>query len=386
MASRRTLPIPIPGVELEHMKETLAPLYGAQLWEEAGHRILVVRTPGEEPDVVNDLERAVERLSPGDVHDLDHCLLVGGLRSTAVSVQPLVELMEQRVRRDKEIAQLLRQHIPGRDGHLLWRDPSAGRRAVRLALRIPKPRARDIDDDDLEVLADRIGPELHTAPMRAVTAVHLLADEDDVRIDPDIMLQDLRARWEDDDRRLRAEAEERRREETEKDERRREREAIVSLLKSRYTHHDDAPRAFLDTAVPRRDRSGIDAVLERAGPTAGGTGDRTTAPRPPAPTPVLERVQARLRASGYDVLDHPDVPGHVVDLAAERDGDPGRVIARVAPRLTLSLAEDVLETCRALGTDLALIVAETADDEARERLVATKATWVVPDDLDQLRL
>ncbi len=169
----------------------------------------------------------------------------------------------------------------------------------------------------------------------------------------------------------------------------------------------DKPKGLADRLDALRAR--VDNALEQA-PTRSTSRDvptRTSAPRRAhVPTRRTERVREplggrendvgrgdpktrlrrRLEASGYDVLDAPTIPGHHVDLAAERpDGDPQRVVARVVAKLDVSTAKQLLKTARELDVDLVLCVAEHQDAEARRILVATKVKLASPGDIAAYR-
>ncbi len=442
------MPLPIPGEELHRMQSQLSPHYGSEVWEQDGKRVLVIRTPDLDPDVVNDLEAAIEYLSPADVKDLQSCLLVGESRTTAVSVAPLQELMEQRLQQDKKIAALLRSQIPGRQGHLLYRAPDDPKRIGRLGIRISHAHARDIDDEDLDIIADELGPQLESPQFSNVRAVYILADQDDVRLEADLFFQELANRFQDESRREQAEVEARRLAEEAAAQKKAEREEIMRVLRDRYPSKQEpwpetrterervstfSPRSEVsattsarvdnlsgreDTYTSRTERtssttasnssssgsssaSSIGAELDaRFGRSRGTYEEAPSAPiATPAPTssyeevsapaPSAVRAQARgvLEAAGYDVMENPDVPGHTVHLAGEReDLHPTRVIMRFEERFTNRVAQETLESARALETDLVVVVSEDADDAAKERIIATKVKWVAPDDLLGLNL
>jgi len=392
MTSRSTTPIPIPGVELQRMRSYLAPQYGSEVWDQEGVRVLVVRTPGEEPDVVNDLESAVEYLSPGDVQ-VEHCLLVGEKRVTAVSVTPLRELMEQRLRLDHQVATHLRTQIPGDRGHIVYRSPQDPLKMTRLGVRIQKSHAREVDDADLDAAADAIGPMLESGQYKNIRAVYILGAQDEVRIDGHVFMQDIRTRWEDDSRRINVEAKQRAEEAEARQRRAAERSAILHDLDRRFTAH--APRTTrphvgdeVDRIVGRRithtPKVGSTTAVTRNStrsselPSGGG--------RPVSLDPITD-LDRRLRAVGYETLPRPNLPGHRVDLAAERtDGEAQRLIVRSVPHIDMATARSWLATAKTLGVDLAILVAPTADDDAQTAFIATNVQWVRPDAFDRLML
>ncbi len=399
--SRRTQSLPLPTSELDRLKGYLAPHYGAQVWEGSGARILVVRVPTPEPDVVNDIEAAVEHLLPGDVQDLTAALLVGSERTHAVSVTPFQDLMARRVQFDHGQAKELRRLITSDTGHRLYRHASDPRKVLRLGIRVPHASVKELDDEDLGRLAAELGP-VWDGQCKGVRAVYLVAASDDVRIDGDLFAQDLKARFhEEADRRLMAAQIA-------------SRQGAAGSLPAPQLHestpfakpgpkssvqstglNDPAPRVAF--APIKRHETG--AVWEGAvvaepathtAPTAPADatlaqGSATSAPPLDPHLATLTAVNAKLSAAGFDVLQRPPVHGHKIDLAAERqDGDVQRVIVQARDIFTAEAAREALDTARTLSVDLLLVVAETAEPEAKKRIIATKVRYLRPDEIGSL--
>lgn len=356
--TRRTSTLPMPGAELERLKSTLSRTYGAQAWDGAGERILVVRVPRGEPDVVNDLEAAVEHVAPADVEGITAALMIGDDKTLAVPVHPFTELMAQRVRFDHEQCTQLRTRLaPG--AHLTYRAPGDPRKVLRLGLRVGHRSVQDVDDADLEHWSDTLGADLDAGRLNGTRAVYLVADQDEVRLDATLFFQDLRKHAAD----ARA---------------RREMAAQVAARQG-----PPKPKVERVAYAPLRTIEEEPAST----PTASGPG----AGQPAAPVPdlglpaALPTLEARLKELGFDTMLRP--PGHAIDLAAERpDGDLQRVVAWTPERLTPDLATEALRTTRKLDVDLALVVCEDAEPEGRKRLIATKVRWIHPKDLAQLDL
>lgn len=354
--TRRTSTLPLPGAELERLKTSLARHYGAQLWDGAGERILVVRVPRGEPDVVNDLEAAVEHLAPNDTAGITAALLVGDDKTLAVPVHPFTELMAQRVRFDHEQCTQLRTRLAA-GAHLTYRAPGDPRKVLRLALRIGHPSVQEVDDSDLDQWATTLGADLDAGKLNGVRAVYLVANADEVRIDAALFFQDLRKHA--------ADAKERR--------------DMAAQIAARQA--TTKPKLERVAYAPLRTIED-DAPARAAEAPAAGQGAPATAPGLPG---TLTALQARLKDSGFDVVLRP--AGHAIDLAAERaDGDPQRIIAWTPERLTPDLATDALRTTRKLDVDLALIVCDDAEPEGRKRLIATKVRWISSKDVVNLDL
>lgn len=464
MAIPRTSPVPVPVEELQQIRDRLSPQYGSQVWEGEGHRVLCIRVPREEPDPVNDLETAVEYVVPGDGRGLTHCLLLGDRRIESVYTRPFEDLMDARVAFDRDQCTALRRELD-HDAHRVYtaaKDPAGLR---RLAVRLPLASVQDLGDPDVERLVEHLGPDLEAERFAGVRSVYLVADADEVRLDADLFLPDLKRRYQDEARRRRllAEAQQRRDEtrRTHEEQRRRllqdlDRRFGVRSTRAPLRRHrsggewearqapgvpTNAPAAEASPVVGAQSaptsapvpgtpaavhgppgapvsataptpqdpaaslQARVDQVVATASPGAEATPgppaspvSQAATPAPPAGTsssvqvqepagqepvvpqepPLWTLMRTRLESAGYEVLVDPDVPGHTVHLAAEREADPQRVVVRFPGRLGLAEAEDMLRSARELGADLVLAVAEAADSEAQRRLVATKGKWLTP--------
>lgn len=360
-AARRVSALPLPQAELDKLRSTLSPHYGGQVWEGAGARILVVRVPRAEPDIVNDIEEAVEYLSPSDTQDLTAALLVGHERTHAVPTQPFADLMARRVQGDHDQCQELRRRIATDTGHLVYRHPADPRKVARLAVRIPHDTVQDLGDEDFARWSADLGPALSSGKFAGVRAVYLIAAKDDIRLDGDLFFQDLKARV--------AEGQERR--------------AMANQIVARQATTPPPPPARVVYAPLKS--PGEAAVPSSPTPPATPPGPGG-APSPAALPPVFAAAQARLAEAGFDVAVRPKAR-HAIDLAAERgDGDIQRVIVRLPERLDAEVAAQVLKASRDLDVDLALVVCADAEPAARRSFIATKARWLHPDDLQELHL
>ncbi|MGB0651693.1 MAG: hypothetical protein ACPGQL_00700 [Thermoplasmatota archaeon] len=425
MSPARLGTTPVPAARLAELRQQLSPQYGSSLWDDDGQRVLVIRVPQEEPDMVNDLERAVEFVEPANTRQLDQVLLLGARRAHAVPPSVLEPLMARRMAFDARQATALRQRLGDELPTLVYRDPQDPRKLTRLGVHIEAPTVGAVSDAQLDALADALGPDLD-GRLAAVQAVHLVAAQDDVRLDPALFFQDLRDRFTSEERKRRLQAEKEARERRKEAEHRR----LIHEMESRFRSVRAPVRRVSDLEpgrAGRADRSGhARALVQEAAVSAYGqvpepgsalvqetvtesviqTGRRRATPdreeprgderpqeqgrdatgestRPAGWHKLLER----LASHGFEALVEPGVPGHRVDIAAERDdGYPARMIAIFPPRLTRAVADELLRTSRELGVDLAVAVCEAVDPEARNRLVATKAKWIAPHDIDHLGL
>ncbi len=204
MADQRAA-IPVPSDELARARSELAHRYGSMVVDHEDKRILIVRVPHAQPDPVNDVELAVDFLQPGDVEEITHCLLLGDKAMAQVYTRPLQDLMVQRIREDREITAMLRTRLPSGLAHELFQSPTDPRRRWRLGVRLPIARIAEMDDALLDDMCEVLGPQLDTPRFKSLCAVYLMAEQDEARLEPDLFLQDIRAQWEDEDRRRRQE-------------------------------------------------------------------------------------------------------------------------------------------------------------------------------------
>lgn len=365
MSNRRTSMLPLPGAELDRLKQTLARTYGSQVWDGAGERILVVRVPRHEPDIVNDIEAAIEHLSPADTDGITAALLVGDGKPMAVPIHPFLELMAARVRFDHDQCTQLRNRL-ARSTHQVYRAPGDARKTLRLALRLPGTSVQDLANDDLDHWAATLGADLESGRLNGVRAVYLIADADEVRLDADLFFQDLRKHA--------AEAQTRHDMATQL--------AARQQTKSKPERVAYAPLRSIeeDAAAPSHRPGAAPSTVS----TPFATSDPSGASDPTHPL-NLTRLASRLQALGFDTLVRP--AGLDIDLAAERaEGDPQRLVAWTPERLTPDVASAALRTARSLEVDLALIVCDEAEPEGRKRLVATKVRWLQAKDIPLLDL
>lgn len=415
MALRYREPVPVPYDDLVAIQQRLGHDHDSALWEGDDLQVLVARVPGEVPDFVNDLERIAEKADAADVARADRVLLVAERGVHQVPVNALRQLVTDRRTFDRAQVTMLRTQLPGRLSHTFYRSPGDPKRHLRLGVRVPCQHVADVDDDILEALVEQIGPRLAKG-VKDVRCVYLVAAEDDVRLDAARFLQDLSEKWRDESRRAEIARQARAAEEAKRAREERERSALIGRLEDRYG------KGRVAFAPMHRSRSGIgdlhatvDALpaptsvamtdAEAKGPAPDARDPATARARvaaalaEPLPEPVgkpepirtgdedLDRLAAVMQGAGYEVRVRPDVPGHTLDLAAERTGDyPERVVARAFDRLRGQDAEAVLHMCHELDVDIAVVVAEAAEPEAQRRIVATKVKWLRPREVAGLRL
>ncbi len=98
-------------------------------------RILTVRSPNKYPDIVNDVERLVERIKIDDMKSLTNVCLIG--EKEVINVQPRIidVLVRSRKEHDDKIVEKMREKL-GMDESTSFRDDDDPNKLCRFALRI----------------------------------------------------------------------------------------------------------------------------------------------------------------------------------------------------------------------------------------------------------
>ncbi len=220
MGARRMTEIPISRDQLEAYRYELARDHGAVVWEHGHTRILLVRVPKDAPDIVNDVEAAVEAISPGDVDNIDSAILMGDRVDHVVPVQPFRDLMADRVAFDKAQCRAIRQDLGGGGGgkgtglgttigrqgddgfgsghawcYRAFRARGDARRNLRLAVFAPVDRLAELDDGALDTMAKMLGPDAEAGRFVDISCVYLVSRGDDVRMRADEFLEQVLGRW-----------------------------------------------------------------------------------------------------------------------------------------------------------------------------------------------
>jgi hypothetical protein len=150
--------------------------------------------------------------------------------------------------------------------------------------------------------------------------------------------------------------------------------------------------AEIMAAKPERIETGADPIDALVGSPLGRRADASgLAPGHETPRMLAtsaspsERLHERLEESGFDIMDAPDIPGIIIDVAAERArGDPQRLVVRFAERLDVQTARELLKVARDLDVDMVLCVTDQPEPEGKRLLVATKIKVVRSSEVGRL--
>ncbi|MBU3901907.1 MAG: hypothetical protein KKE04_00885 [Candidatus Thermoplasmatota archaeon] len=151
---------------------------------EYGSRVLVVRSPNRYPDIVNDVERLVERIKINDAKALTDVYLIG--EKEIVNVQPkIIEvLVRNRKEYDDKIVEKMRNQLSVNES-TIFTDKNDVYKLCRFAFRIPG----EIDEYSVFIKKIQMPPE-------DVSIIYLIGNDDYVRIMADDFVKLLRSKEE----------------------------------------------------------------------------------------------------------------------------------------------------------------------------------------------
>lgn len=242
-----TADLPIPEADLLTLRAELDDHRGT-LEEASGLHVLVLRVPGDEPDLVGDLEEAMLYVDGDEADRADLVLLVGAESVLRVDRRVLVQKMEARAAEDERILKAAADHLAEPYDYTVLR-AGARRDVLRLVVRIPKTYARDLSHEDLVHLRANLAPLAATPKGGEVACVYLVGREDHARLDAARFFRDLeetgRARVEDRDVAA----------------------TLLARLKGRgYSVVQGFDAADVDLAAERDGRKVVARVVDRVGP------------------------------------------------------------------------------------------------------------------------
>jgi hypothetical protein len=433
VAVRTKAALPIPQETIADLQTELSTQYGSCVWEGQGNQVLVIRVPRDEPDMIADMEQAVETIAPAHVTDARHCVLVGGRKIIAVPMEPMRQLMARRVQLDQKQVQALRLVLPGTLATHLYRSPDDPKRRLRLGVGLPMERVVDAEDRDFDELARLLGPEITARKLDGLHCVYLVSSSDHVRLQPDAFVDDILSKWQNEEHLAGIARERAEKERAEKARRINDREKLLETLEvkksrrvvrapmtnalieaesevtasarepfpqrverlrerhaeftSQVREVQQTPRSTLKHPATRNLHDNVDALTGRVHEAESEYEPEITATETRIGRRTHSDVHQMLERNGYQVLDAPDVPGYELSAAAERAGAyPQRLIILETSRFTMEDAETLLDASRALGPDMALAIGEQIDNEARGLILASKVKWVRLNELHRLTL
>lgn len=332
--------VPFTPSEIGAVREGLLHVHDHRVLDRAGKRYLFIRAAGDHPDVVHDLERALEDVPSWCAYGLEAVFVLGARGDLHIPSYTVLPALEMRDRLDAELAQDARARLDVHYGSDVMRVRGDPRGLRRLRIRVPRERVVEVSEPDLVAIADALGPSLDAGRLRDVRLCLLVAEADHLRFRAVDFLADVGTRWSP------------------------RRPAAPSMIPARKRVLN--AEALFDVEVQldavddetalrlqlQRARLDLETVLEHHG-------FRTPAPR---------------------AAETEDFP-----LFAERRGAyPRRVAARTYPHLSRADAEDLLRRVRDLNLDQAYALAPLVDPDAARLLATSRVKVLRPEEVGSL--
>lgn len=341
--------VPLGREHLEAIRSRLVHAYDYDVVDHDGRRYIFIRSAGDDPNPVLDLERGLEHVPSWAAHRLAAVILLGGTRALHIPAYTALPFLEARERSDLEWAQNARAHLDARYGFTMRRAPGDPGHQERLLVRVPRERIVDVAEPDLVALADTLGPVLDAGTLQPVAVVLLVAQQDHLRFRARDFLDDIAARWE--------------------------------------TRRPSPPPAETVSPVPPSPAPpkrvvSVEPVFEIELEIPAVSEEESLRLR-------LATAEATLRnrfsTAGFEVQGPLHRDGLEYALNANRKvGYPRHVWARSVPVFTRTDAERALQEVRRLGCDQLLFVTAAADPEADRLLAASKVKVLIPNEVDNL--
>lgn len=158
--------------------------YDYRILDGEGDRVLAVRSPNKYPDIVNDVERLVERIKINDVKHLTNVCLVG--EEEVLDVQPKIVglLVRTRKNHDDRIVEKMRKQL-GVNKSTIFTDENDVYKLRRFAFRMPA----GVDEYHGFIKKTPMPPE-------DVSIIYIIGNDDYVRIMADDFVKLLRSKEE----------------------------------------------------------------------------------------------------------------------------------------------------------------------------------------------
>lgn len=118
------------------LKKELKP-YEYKVLEEEAKRVLVINTPNAYPDLVNDLESAVEKINERDAQNLTHVCIIGEREALGVEPKLLEALLLKRKKYDDLIVARIRKKLTADFTNLTFKAEDDVHKLQRCAFKIP---------------------------------------------------------------------------------------------------------------------------------------------------------------------------------------------------------------------------------------------------------
>lgn len=151
-------------------------------------RILVYRTPRQEPDAIKDIKEVLVDLDVEDIRGIDALMLFGSKKSVRVDSSLVEDLVGDRTK-PHVVINGMKEELDRNFGFRVYDRGPHKRLAVRLPVEEIKDFAQEHSDRIKEVILE--SGELAADTIDDIISVYLIADETYVRLEPDTFFAEI---------------------------------------------------------------------------------------------------------------------------------------------------------------------------------------------------
>ncbi len=168
--------MPLSREDLIKLKHSIEP-NDYQVVAAGNSNLLVIRSPQEYPDIVNDLESLINKFDMRDVDQADQVCIIGDAEVVGVSIEAIKSLMDRRIEDDEQIATDLEEKLSEPYDTLSFHSDDDPFKILRLGIRIPG----SLEDFKPQQLRETLFSKIKDLP-RESEIVYLIAKDGYLRL------------------------------------------------------------------------------------------------------------------------------------------------------------------------------------------------------------
>lgn len=168
--------IPLSKDELIKLKHQIDP-NNYKVIEKDNSRILIIRSPNEYPDIVNDLEIMINKFDLRDTDGLSIACIIGDAEVIGVSISAIKSLISRRIEDDEKIAIDLADKLEEPYSSIIFESEDDPLNAIRLGIRVPGK----LEEYKPQELQQNLFSKMKSLP-RNGEIIYIISDDGYVRI------------------------------------------------------------------------------------------------------------------------------------------------------------------------------------------------------------
>lgn len=166
---------PLTNKELINLHQKLEKAYNYEIIKKPYTTILAMRSSHKYPDLVNDLERTIERMDLSKELNLTHACLIGQQKTIGIDIRIIYRLIERRKVEDERIFKRLTESLSNNYEPFIFKDKDDVKKLLRCGIKIPT-EIKNINEIWVKgTLREIIIPD-------DVSIVYILGDNDYIRM------------------------------------------------------------------------------------------------------------------------------------------------------------------------------------------------------------